>query len=229
MNLKKFAPLAVSFSLLAGGLTAPSIASAEVSASLALSNMYFWRGQNLTPSEPAISGSLDYANDSGFYAGVWGTNEGVVGLETDVYFGFAGEAGGFSYDVSYWAYLYPESVDGTGSDSLGDTMLSDIVLSGGFADFAVTLYIAEETQGGPDATYYTLDYTTGKYNILYGAWDIDDSAANEYSHFTLTYSYSDNLSFAVSMASNDSGFDPGAGGITENPLFIVTYSVPLTE
>jgi uncharacterized protein (TIGR02001 family) len=220
MNLKKYAPYAVSLSLLSAGLAAPTVASAEVSASLSLANMYLWRGQNLTPDGPQISGSLDYAHDSGLYAGIWATNE-TGGHETDLYVGFAGEAGGFSYDVSYWYYLYPE--DGTApNDGLGDTSLSDIVLSGGMADFTVTFYIAEETQGGPDAIYYTLDYTIGDVNLLYGGWDVD-APGGEYSHVQVSYSYSENLTFAVSVASDDTA------GVEEDPLFLVSYSVPLSK
>lgn len=223
MKFNKFSSLAISSALAVSSLAmVPGVASAEVSATLTLSNMYLWRGQNLTPDGPAISGSLDYGNDSGFYAGVWTINE-TGGHETDLYAGFAGEAGAFSYDVSYWAYLYPE--DG---DKLGDNWFSDIVLAGGIGDFGVAFYIADETQGGADATYYTLDYTIGDFNFLYGGWDLDDTTANEYSHITLGYSYSDNLSFAVSIASGDSGFNAGDDGyVEEDPLFVVTYNVPL--
>ena len=220
MNLKKYAPYAVSLSLLGAGLTAPTVASAELSANLDLANMYLWRGTNLTPDGPAISGGLEYGHESGLYAGVWTINE-TGGHETDLYVGFGGEAGGFSYDVSYWAYLYPE--DGTApNDGLGDTYLSDIVLSGGMGDFTVTLYIAEETQGAPDAMYYTFDYTIGSVNLLYGGWD-NDAPNSEYSHVQVSYSYSDNLTFAVSVASDD------GAGVEEDPLFLVSYSVPLAD
>lgn len=227
MQLSKFSTLAISTAVAAASFTmVPTTASAEVSASLTLSNMYLWRGQNLTPDGPAISGSLDYGHESGFYAGIWTINE-TGGHETDLYAGFSGEAGAFSYDVSYWLYLYPENNDIStttpGSDDLSDNTLSDIVLSGSIADFTATFYIAEETQGAADATYYTLDYTMGAYNILYGAWDIDAVGADEYTHIVLSYAYSDNLSFAVSKASADLA----VGGVEEDPLFVVTYNVPL--
>ena len=63
----------------------------------------------------------------------------------------------------------------------------------------------------------------GAYNILYGAWDIDAVGADEYTHIVLSYAYSDNLSFAVSKASADLA----VGGVEEDPLFVVTYNVPL--
>ena len=108
MKLNKLSTVTVASALAVSSFALlPSVASAETSASLTLSNMYLWRGVNLTPDAPAISGSLDYAHESGAYLGVWTTNEDD-GIETDLYVGFAGEAGDFSYDISYWAYLYPE-------------------------------------------------------------------------------------------------------------------------
>lgn len=204
----------------------PATAQAETSASLSLSNMYLWRGVNLTPDAPAISGSLDYAHDSGFYAGMWTTNEDD-GIETDLYAGLAGEVGGMSYDVSYWYYMYPEEgtagegATGTNMD-LGDTSLSEIVLGLGFSDFGANVYVSSETQGGSDYVYYTLDYTVGDFNFLYGAWTYDEDGNNEYSHVTATYDYNDNLSFAVSVAQEDI-----TDGVETDPLFVVTYSVPL--
>ena len=59
------------FSLL-GALALPSYAS--VSANVSFATDYIWRGMTQTGEEPAISGGFDYANDAGFYAGIWGSN-----------------------------------------------------------------------------------------------------------------------------------------------------------
>lgn len=224
---KKITPIALAVSMAAGGAVVPSIASAEVSASVGIANMYLWRGQNLTPDGPQVHGGLEYSNDSGIYGGVWMTNE-HEGHETDLYLGYGGEAGDFSYDVSYWHYLYPED-GGTGPGTgLGDTALSEFVIGVGFAGLGFNAYVSSETQGGSDWVYYTLDYTMGDYNILVGAWTFDKDfllngdPAEEYTHVTLTYSYSDNLSFAVSMAQEDN-----VDGIEEDPLFLVSYNIPL--
>jgi len=224
MNLKKYAPYAVSLSLLGAGLAAPGIANAEVSASLGLANMYLWRGVNLAQDGGTISGSLDYANESGVYAGIWTTSE-QGGHETDVYLGYAGEAGDISYDVSYILYMYPEDTNADGSD-LSDNTFSEVALGVGFGGFGVGVYVSTDPYQDADSdwVYYTLDYSTGKYNILYGAWTYDDAGNDEYSHVTLTYSYNDNLSFAVSVAQDDI-----PNNVETDPLFVVTYSVPLGE
>lgn len=220
---KKLTPIALAVSMAAGSMIAPGIASAEVtaSASVGIANMYLWRGQNLTPDGPQIHGDLNFDFGNGAYAGVWTTNE-TGGHETDLYAGFAFDAGPVALDISYWHYLYPEdggTGDGTG---LGDTALSEVVIGAGMGDFGVTAYVSVETQDGPDWVYYTLDYTMGDYNILFGGWSIDADGAEEYTHLTLSYAFSDNLSFAVSMAQEDN-----AGGIEEDPLFYVGYSLPL--
>ena len=104
--LKKLTPVAVATSMALATLAAPGIASAEMSASAGVSNFYLWRGLDISAGAPQVAGSLDYSHESGAYAGVWASSEDA-GTETDLYFGFAGEAGGLSYDISFWEYLYP--------------------------------------------------------------------------------------------------------------------------
>ena len=227
MNLKSLTPLALSVSVALGGAMVAPAASAEVSANVAISNMYLWRGTNLATSGGTVSGGLDYANESGVYAGVWTSSE-AGGTETDLYAGFAGKAGDFSYDIGYIWYLYPED---TGfSPDLGDNDFSEIMLSGGIAGFGAAIYIsadpvpASATLDGEDYTYMTLDYTSGKYNFLYGIQSMDKTSSADYTHLTVTYSYDDNLSFAVSIASPDT-----TDAIEEDPLFAITYSLPLTK
>lgn len=111
--------------------------------------------------------------------------------------------------------MYPEASANSGDVS---DYTSEIVLGGGYGDFGASVTLSSETQGGADYSYITLDYSIEKYNILYGALD-HDTDTSDYSHITLTYSYDDNLSFAVSKASDD--------GAENDPLFVVTYSVPL--
>ena len=216
--IKKISPIALAVSMAVGGAVVPTIASAEMSANLGIANMYLWRGQNLTQDGPQVHGGIEFAGDTGLYGGLWTTNE-TGGHETDLYVGFGGEAGDLSYDISYWQYLYPE--DGTApDDGLGDTNLSDVVVGLGYAGVGLTFYVASETQGGPDATYITLDYSVGDYSFLYGTWDVD-APDSEYSHFQVSYAVNDNLGLTVSKASDD------GAGVEEDPLFMVSYNIPI--
>ncbi len=214
---KKLMPLAIASVMSVPAMMAVTPAQAEMSASFAISNMYLWRGQNLTPSGAAASGSLDYSHESGFYAGVWTSTE-TDGHETDLYLGFGGEVNGFGYDISFWEYLYPE--EGTAQD-LGDTDASELVIGLSYAGFGVTAYTATDSDKDDD-NYFTLSYGMDKVSVTYGFWDLENPG-NEYSHITVGYQATDELSFGVSIASNDVA-DTAAGAVEEDPLFTVTYS-----
>lgn len=197
-------------------------AHADVSATLGAANMYLWRGQNLTPNGAQVHGSLDYSNKSGLYAGIWATTE-TGGHETDLYVGFGSEIKGFSYDISYWKYLYPEDCSGAPTTcALGDNDASEVVGSIGYGPVTFAAYVAVES-GSDDDKYLTIDASFDKFNILYGWWDLENPG-NEYSHITLSYAATDEISMAVSVLDNDSGFEPETTGNTENPLFMVSYT-----
>lgn len=107
--------------LLGTTLLATSFAStAEVTANVAASSNYFWRGVTQTQDAAAVSGGIDYSNDSGFYAGTWVSNVDFgnkTSYEMDFYAGFSGEAGAIGYDVGYVYYAYP---DAEGSSDFGE-------------------------------------------------------------------------------------------------------------
>ncbi len=213
----------------------PMAASAEVSGSLGASSFYLWRGQDLSAGGGVISGSVDYAS-GGFYTGVWGSSEASgFGGEYDLYAGFGGEAGGLSYDISYWTYVYPGSDVGAGE-------IGEIILGLGMGDFGLTFYTnagREENTSSFDAVaqageetdltvgddhYLTLSYGMGDFSFLVGTWmyDADDS---DYTHADISYSPVENLTFTVSKVVSS---DDGAGTTDDqDTLFHVGYSFPL--
>ena len=201
---------AVAGSMMMGAATT---ASAEVSASFAASNMYLWRGINLTEDGAAVSGSLDYSHESGFYAGIWTSTE-TGGHETDLYAGFAGEIGGLGYDVAYYYYMYPE--DGTDVD-IPDNALADVFVGLSYGPVFANFFQQVDDNADEDL-YYQLGFNYEKFTVFYGGWDLENGN-DDYSHVQVGYQATDELSFAVSKAS-DSGF-----GVEEDPLFQVTYSL----
>ena len=97
-------------------------ASAEVTANATVASNYIWRGVTQTSDGAAGQGGIDWGHDSGLYAGTWVSNidfsdfssptdpgwAGFArGYEMDLYGGFAGEAGGFGYDLGAAYYMYP--------------------------------------------------------------------------------------------------------------------------
>ena len=92
-------------------------ANAEITGTIGAVSDYDFRGVSLSAKDPALQGSVDYAHDSGLYAGVWGSNidygDDVDGdLEVDLYVGFANQINDdLGYDIGVVYYAYPGSDD----------------------------------------------------------------------------------------------------------------------
>lgn len=103
---KTLLSMAVGVAMVAG-----SQAMAGVEANIGAASNYLWRGVTQTNDGAAISGGLDWSNDTGLYVGTWASNVSwttPAGYELDLYAGYGGELGsGMGYDVGYIAYLYP--------------------------------------------------------------------------------------------------------------------------
>ena len=108
MNKSLIQAVALSSTLLLTGT-----AFAEVSANIGATSNYLWRGVTQTDDAVAVQGGLDYAHESGFYAGTWASNVDfgdAATYEADFYAGYGGEfAQDFTYDISYLYYAYPDS------------------------------------------------------------------------------------------------------------------------
>ena len=203
----------------ASALTAQVANAVEVSASAAVSNMYLWRGQDLSAvggvggGSAAVSGDLN-VSANGAYAGVW-TSSGDLddGQEYDLYAGYGLEAGGLSIDASIWTYVYPSQ---SASDSMFD--LSEIVLSFGYADASLTIY--DNVAGDSDYQYVTLGYGLGDVSFNLGQQISDDP---DYTHLDISYAYSENLSFTASkVVAQDTG-----SAIEEDMHVQVVVSLPI--
>lgn len=103
----------------AAALLAPTLASAQQSASPVTGNMslvsdYRFRGLTQTFEEPALQGGFDYAHSSGIYLGNWNSSISDTfyagsPLEMDFYGGYKGAAGPLGYDIGVLYYYYPGS------------------------------------------------------------------------------------------------------------------------
>lgn len=79
---------------------------------VALTNDYVFRGYTQTLEKAALQGGLDWDSGVGFYLGTWGSNmkfgaPGEGSLELDLYGGYKGAVGKFTYDIGALGYLYP--------------------------------------------------------------------------------------------------------------------------
>jgi uncharacterized protein (TIGR02001 family) len=104
--------------MLLGAATTPAMAQenwdlpGNFTGNVALTNDYVFRGFTQTQENAALQGGLDWDSGHGFYLGTWGSNiqfdvPGEGSLELDVYGGYRGTIGKFSYDIGAIGYLYP--------------------------------------------------------------------------------------------------------------------------
>ncbi|MEW5902717.1 MAG: TorF family putative porin [Pseudomonadota bacterium] len=108
-------------SLLVAALTAafatPAMAGdSPVSFNAGLVSDYLVRGISQTSAKPALQAGVDYAHESGFYLGAWGSNiswitdfgaTGTANIEIDTYGGFSNSINDDTkYNVGYIRYNY---------------------------------------------------------------------------------------------------------------------------
>jgi hypothetical protein len=201
---------------MAVGAFAP-VANAEVTASAGVANMYYWRGYDLGNGSgtPAVFGDVGFS-EGGFYTGIWGSSgDNTLGTEYDLYIGYGGEAGKFTYDFSLWNYNYPSAMDEDGmeaSPEIGDLVEGVVAL--GYGPVTATYY--HGMQDLEDYWYATLEASFGAFSIKYGQHETDVS------HIDLSYSYNDNLSFTLGQIVDDAD-----GSVDDDLKFIVSYSMPI--
>lgn len=226
--LKKLTPVAMATAMAISTMAAtPGVASAEMSYGLAISNMYFWRGLDISGGQPAVSGNIDYDFGNGFSVGTWASSESssVSGtstkgnLEVDLYGSYAGTVGDFGYSVGYATYQYPEN-----SASLSDSDVNEYILSASYKDLSLTAYInADNKSEGDNYKYYSLDYSIGKVGLHVGK-STQDTKASEYTDYNVSYALTDNLTWTLSKAT---GNKVDGDATLKDPLVVLSYSVPL--
>ena len=84
-----------------------------LSANMALTSNYVWRGMTQSHNSPAIQGGFDI-DYKGIYAGTWASNVNFgdsASIEIDLYAGYANDIYGVTYDLNYCQYMYPNESD----------------------------------------------------------------------------------------------------------------------
>lgn len=229
--------LATAVAALASASFLAPVANAEVSASVGVSNMYYWRGLDLGAGDPQVSGDLKFSA-SGFYAGIWGgSGDAALGTEYDLYVGYGNTIGDiFKYDFSLWTYTYPSAPESVTSTTYsvveGDVVENEVVTAvdafntpGELSEAVVTLGVGpvsltymDNIAGGTGYWYSTLSATFDKFTILYGLHESD------LAHVDLSYAYNDRLTFKLGQVVDDLD-----GAVDDDVKFIASYSLPLGD
>lgn len=195
---------------------------AEISASVDVSNLYLFRGLDLSNGSPALAGTLEYEHQSGAYAGIWSSSgDDTLGTEVNFYLGYQGAINDFSYNLSYLNYYYPQT-KGTASSIVDFNDYAEVSLGLGYQDVSVSLTAPTSDDIAGDYLYYLLSYSYQDLSLSLGVNDHEDSSSS-YSHVDLGYQFNERLRFAVSQV-----IDQGSGGSTADAtLFLVNLSLPI--
>lgn len=167
-----------SASLLAAAIMVPA-AHAEITANVALTTDYVWRGTSQNQEDPALQGGFDYAHESGFYAGVWGSNVNFGGASTelDFYAGWGTELdGGVALDFGVIRYAYQ------GSDIASDLDFTEAYAGISYKGLGFNYSFGDEL-GDQFELSYGYDFELVSLALAYGNYDVsgDDDDYDYYS------------------------------------------------
>ena len=144
------------------GTAATSGMAAELTGNAGFVSEYLFRGVPQTDGDAAAQGGLDLGFDSGFYLGTWGSSVkgDTSGVEVDLYGGWGGESGDFSYGIGGTYYTYTNDFD------------EDYVeanLNAGWKWFSVDVAVGEY-DSKPTKADYTFASLTAEHNGLYATY-----------------------------------------------------------
>jgi len=192
----------IKFSLAAA--LAVTVAHAEmsdigVSANMALTTNYVWRGMSQTSNAPAIQGGIDL-DYNGFYLGTWGSNVNFASsLELDIYAGYAGEIEGFNYDIGAIECTYPNDTE---ANNIAEVYLGLGYDFDGFG-FGAKYYMGVSTNDiDPDDAWeitataelpagFSMDGLYGDYDTLGSYYLVGLNKSYDKFDFTLAYTGND--------------------------------------
>lgn len=201
-----------------GALVISGAAAAELSANIGATSNYVWRGVTQTDDATAVSGGLDYAHESGFYAGTWASNvdfdDDTTG-EVDFYGGFSNTLDmGLGYDVGVIYYAYPGANDDLDfTEVYGKLNYTWVVDWSAGVSYTVD---KEDDDADTNDVYYDLGASyevapTWTVAGTVGYYDFDDDDASDYTHYLVGVTKSagalGDFTLSVSVADAQSGED----------------------
>lgn len=206
--MKMFKQSLVGLSLLA---CAPQLL-ADVGGSATLATDYQFRGISQSAENPAAQISLDYFNDAGFYAGIFGSNvdfyapadvaDNGESIELDYYLGYANAINDIDYDIGLIYYTYPSAVS--------NINYAEILMSASYQSFTLSYGYTNDLYATDEAGHYL----SGAYEFAlpsdysltvqagYSFGDAFDSNIDESPTFLDEY-----IDYSVTLGKSFSGFD----------------------
>jgi len=177
------------------------ILGGSISGNVGFYTDYIYRGVTQTDNEAAIQGGIDWAHDSGFYVGAWGSNVDFndgdqASIEVDVYAGFGNSLDSvpeLSYDVGFLYYWYPGATSSLDYDfwEVYGSLAYDFDVAAASVGIA---YSPEFFGDTGDAIYYQLGldvplpYDVG-FSAGYNFQTFNETAQDDYSDWNVGLSY----------------------------------------
>ena len=161
--MKKIIGLAVLAT--AAGVGAAS-AEGSVSANIALTSDYVFRGVSLSDNGPAVQGGFDYEAEQ-FYAGVWASSLSED-MEIDLYGGFTPSTGPIDWDLGVIGYFYPGADDDGAEFDYAELKVGASHDVNEQFTIGAELYLAPDNYG---------DTGEARYVEINGAYEINDAFA----------------------------------------------------
>ena len=192
-----------------------------LSANVAATSNYLWRGLEQTGGDAAVSGGIDYAANSGFYVGTWASTanwaDGMT-YELDLYGGFSNAINDdLSYDVGFIYFAYPD-------ETSGDADFSEIYGSISYNSLTVGLAVLTSGEGADagDTLYANADYAIDLGN--------DADITLHIGSYSGDWLAEDSIDYSVSL--NKAGFTFGASatdldGAAGDVKVYVAYSLDI--
>ena len=242
--MKKYLLLSVAALSMSGpAMAAEDNIPGDFSTTIGFVSEYSFRGISQSDEHPALQGSIDWSHDSGFYAGIWGSNVDFndgdeASVETDLYAGYSGEFSGFAYDIGALYYLYP------GADSDLDYDYWEAAFSLGY-DFDVASvsgainYSPDNFASTGDATYVA-GYVDVPLTFLPYDTKLSGSVGHQWIEDNAGFGVPDYTDWGIGLSSNIEGFDIGlryidtnldepnecADGCAERVIFSISKTLP---
>ncbi len=241
--MKKFLLLSVAAFSLSVPAQAEDSIPGDFSTTIGFVSEYSFRGLSQSDEHPALQGSIDWNHDSGFYAGVWGSNvdfndDDEASVEADLYAGYSGEIDGFTYDLGAIYYAYP------GADSDLDYDFVEGAFSLGY-DFdvlalsAAVNYSPDYFAGSGDATYLA-SYVDVPLSFLPYDTKLSGNVGHQWVDDNDAFALEDYTDWGIGLSMNVEGFDLGlkyidtdldetsdcADGCAERVIFSISKTLP---
>lgn len=195
-------------------LSASAASYAGVSANIGAMSDYWFRGldQSGSAGNASIMGGLDYEHENGLYVGTWLASL-PSDLEYDIYAGYSGAAGDFSYTAGVTGYFY--------QDYDGEYVELNLAVTYGPVTLAHNIGKLDDPAGDVD---YTFTSITGEYEGAYATYGkYGDDVDGAYAEVGYGISY-EGIDFNVAAIFPDDDVNATNNWVSSSNELLFTFS-----